>query len=365
VRTICRIGSSAHSSTMCAVVDVLLAPYLRLPRGEMRIGTWVCSPSNALQRSDAASDLAFDQARGLLELYHRSRRVPEGYGVFLRRDRRRVGDTFTMRDIGVLRRVLLVALIDSNPSPVGGDDMLNAGHGLWTSDNVEIVGHRIQPDGYVSANYGWLTQVLVGGLQIGQEHSEIAPPTEVPFPMLGRLLDALYCDALWDVLRRDTAEVRRLIGAIDWFDLAWRNTPSTTYSMRILLLKSAFEVLLDAGHRLESQRAALSALLDRPGARRRIRRFETLGRAPVEAEMTDLEWWFSRLTFLRNAITHGEQPRPRDLRHGRHWHLWIAEYRMRQAIKEVVARHGYPLVRVSGLDRALMQALQQLEAPHG
>lgn len=76
--------------------------------------------------------------------------------------------------------------------------------------------------------------------------------------------------------------------------------------------------------------------------------------------MTDLEWWFTRFTFLRNAVTHGRQPMPRDLRHGRHWHLWIGEYRMRQVIKEVVARHGHPLVRVDGLDRALMQALSAI-----
>jgi hypothetical protein len=265
-----------------------------------------------------------------------------------------------MKDVGILRRVLLVALIDSNPSGVGGDDMLNAGHGLWTSDNLEIVGHRIQPDGYVSANYGSLTQVFVGGLQIGQEHSEIAPPTEVPFPMLGRPLDALYCEALWDVLRRDTDEIRRLTSAIDWFDLAWRNTPSTTYTSRILMLKSAFEVLLAAGDRIDDQRRALSALLDRPGARRRIRHFANRAGAPAHESMTDMEWWFTRLTFLRNAVTHGELPAPRDLRHGRHWHLWIAEYRMRQAIKEVVAQHGYPLVRVSGYERAIMQALQRL-----
>jgi hypothetical protein len=345
------------------MVDVLLAPYLRLRRGEIRIGPWVCTPADDLERGDTASDLAFEQSRGLLELYHRSRRVPEGYGVFFRRGRRRVGDTFTAKDVGILRRVLLVALIDSNPSGVGGDDMLNAGHGLWTSDNVEIVGHRIQPDGYVSANYGSLTQVLVGGLQIGQEHSEIAPPTEVPFPMLGRPLDALYCQALWDVLRRDTDEVRRLTSAIDWFDLAWRNTPSTTYTTRILMLKSAFEVLLAAGDRIDNQRPALSALLDRPGARRRIRHFANRAGAPVQESMTDLEWWFTRLTFLRNAVTHGERPAPRDLRHGRHWHLWIAEYQMRQAIKEVVARHGYPLVRVSGYERAMMQALQRLAEP--
>jgi hypothetical protein len=75
--------------------------------------------------------------------------------------------------------------------------------------------------------------------------------------------------------------------------------------------------------------------------------------------MSDLEWWFTRFTFLRNTVIHGEQPTPAQLRHGRNWHLWIAEYRLRQAIKETVARHGHPLVRLDPIDRAVELAIQR------
>jgi hypothetical protein len=161
------------------------------------------------------------------------------------------------------------------------------------------------------------------------------------------------------VLNADTDEIRRLLGAIDWLDLAWRNTPSTTYETRILMLKSAFEVLLDRGDRLDDQRSALSALLDPPRPRRRVRRLTTLQGQPREEAMSDLEWWFTRFTFLRNTIIHGERPTAAQLRHGRNWHLWIAEYRLRQAIKETVARHGHPLVRLDPLDRAVELAIQR------
>lgn len=75
--------------------------------------------------------------------------------------------------------------------------------------------------------------------------------------------------------------------------------------------------------------------------------------------MTDLEWWYTRFAFLRNALSHGERPRRRDLRHGRHWHMWIAEYRMRQAIKEVVAMNGHPLLRLDWFSRAVLRATQR------
>jgi hypothetical protein len=131
--------------------------------------------------------------------------------------------------------------------------------------------------------------------------------------------------------------------------------------MRVLMFKSAFEVLLGKGDRIDRQRPALSQLLDPPNARRRVRNFTDRWGNPQSESMTDLEWWFTRFTFLRNAITHGRRPAPRDLRHGRNWHLWVAEYRMRQAIKEVIATHGHPLVRLDPFNRAFELAIQRLQ----
>ena len=342
------------------VVSVILAPYLRVGSAPLQIGQWEAIPAGHLQRNQAASDLAFDQARGLLDLYQRSRRVPGGYGVFFRRGHRLVGEDFRTKGLSTLRRVILVALLDRNPSDIAGDDTINAGHQAWTSDNVDVIGHYIQPEGYVAARYGMMTQQLVGGLKVGDEHSEIAPPIEMPFPMMGATPDAFYCGALWDVLTRDTDEVRRLTAAIDWLDLAWRNTPSTTHDVRILILKSAFEALLGHGDQLRHQRPALSALMDKPNARRRPRAWtDHHGQPQGPVDMTDLEWWFTRFTFLRNAIAHGRHPTRREIRHGKHWQLWIAEYRLRQAIKEVVAQHGHPLVRMNAFDRAFALATQR------
>jgi hypothetical protein len=345
---------------MSEVAPIILAPYLRVGQAPMQIGPWVAIPAGQLQRSQTDSDLALAQAQGLLELYQRSRRVPQEYGVFFRRGRRLVGERFTTRDLPTLRRAILVGLLDGNPSDIAGHDTLNAGHQTWSSDNVDVLGHEIEEDGYVSARYGAMTQQLVGGLRIGDEQSEIAPPIETPFPMLGRTPDSFYCNALWDVLSRETDETRRLTAAIDWLDIAWRNTPSTTHDVRVMVIKSAFEVLLGRGDQLRHQRAALSALMDEPTARRRPRRWidhDQQQRGPFE--MTDLEWWFTRFTFLRNAIAHGRRPTGRELRHGRHWHLWIAEYRLRQAIKEVVAHQGHPLVRLDGLQRFTALWLQE------
>jgi hypothetical protein len=80
---------------------------------------------------------------------------------------------------------------------------------------------------------------------------------------------------------------------------------------------------------------------------------------PLQEVMSDLEWWFTRFTRLRNDIAPGREPSRRALQHGRNFQLWIAEYRLRQAIKEVVARNGHPLVRLDPFDRQMELIFQR------
>jgi hypothetical protein len=46
-------------------------------------------------------------------------------------------------------------------------------------------------------------------------------------------------------------------------------------------------------------------------------------------------------------------------------HLWIAEGRLRDAIKETVAEAGCPLVRLDPFERALHRAAEQIAAENG
>jgi hypothetical protein len=62
--------------------------------------------------------------------------------------------------------------------------------------------------------------------------------------------DADYVSVLFETLAANDARARRLAAAIDWLDLAWRNTTSIDEGTRILLLKAGFEALLAAGDSL-------------------------------------------------------------------------------------------------------------------
>jgi hypothetical protein len=86
----------------------------------------------------------------------------------------------------------------------------------------------------------------------------------------------------------------------------------------------------------------------------------TLRGRPHSEGMSDLEWWFTRFVFLRNAIVHGDEIPPGQFRFGRQWQIWIAEGRLRDAIKETVARAGFPRIRIDRFDRNIYDALGEI-----
>jgi hypothetical protein len=334
------------SAVVLPSTDVWIAPYLQL-QDRLTAGAWEIAPADDLDVSDFTSTHAFDQATRLVGLYRRPSRVHDASGCFLRRGTSRVGDQLRQeRGIENFRRALLLGVIDENRTPWREPvDDPNWGWHTYTSDSLFLVWHRIDPGGWISARYGSVVPTLEGGLTINNDNdsvglpgSEIAPPAEQHFPMRAAQPDQELVDATNARLNSPDARAPRVAAALDWLDLAWRNSTSITPSMRIVALKAGFEVLLGAGDKLKSQRAALASLLGRNAGRRRRRTpVDWRGNPQAPEFMTDVEWWFTRFTWLRNAIAHGRVTSRSDWRHGRANHFWIGEHWLRAAIRHEVA----------------------------
>jgi hypothetical protein len=270
----------------------------------------------------------------------------------------------------VLHRALLVAVLETNTTPWRGrNGDPNWGWRTATSDCLFIVWHSVNPDRWVVSRTGALIGTLEGGLRIGEPPTEffaneITPPLEQPFPQI-RPPDAGYFDALLEALGNGSLAAGRLAASIDWLDLAWRNTPSLTDTTRILILKAGFEALLGADESLPVQRQALASLLGRKAGRRRPRNItDRYGNPRPSQRMTDVEWWFSRFTWLRNAIAHGRTTTARDWRHGRAFHFWLGDHWLRVALRcRVAALTGRGELRADDpYERALLRALGQADA---
>jgi hypothetical protein len=138
--------------------------------------------------------------------------------------------------------------------------------------------------------------------------------------------------------------------SIDWLDLAWRNSPSITPELRVVLLRTGFEVLFGSDNTYVV-RDALCALLDSQDVARKERTWTTLGGNEQTAQLSDLGWWFMQFAFLRNATMHGDEvPDTRFEQNGRP-HVWLGESRLRAAIKARVAEAGFPTVLLDRRER--------------
>ena len=338
--------------------EALLFPYLPVTE-RLDVGPCELIPQPLFDDGDARHPWIAEAVRGLFDLY-KVRTTSTGHGVVVRPLDGLVGDAVDREVMTPLRRVVVAALLDGNPQVT--EAARQPGHSVATSDNAALYGHGLSPEGWVAVQYGLMVETTAAGMRVGDEHSEIHAPAELHLPLTGGFVDTDYVAALWPVITTGTDDARRVGRAIDWLDLSWRNTTSITEEMRIMTLKAGFEVLFDSD-RVEVLRERLSALLHEPGVQRRTRAWTSRAGHPQSVEMSDLEWWFTRFSFLRNAIAHGDATADADFDYEGQRHIWIAEARLRQAIKHTVAEQaGEPDLLLDRFDRTLQRAIRDLEA---
>lgn len=361
------------------MAEFLVFPYLPA-RSAARVGDWSIVPFKALTLEHCADSDAFDLARGLTKLYHPEPDRIAGLGVFANAGDATIGAPVDRSRMGALRRAVLVAALDANPTRVeeDGEEEVNAGWKSCTSDNVVFYGHEIGPDGYTATNYGTLVTSLVGGLNVlyalgAESHDadetdeletripmQIHPPVELPKPMMYRGFDEDYAAALLELLEAGTDAARRLGRSIDWLDLAWRNTDSITHELRIVALRTGFEVLFDSDDTY-TVRDAVSALLDPPDRAKCRRTWKARSGKDASADLTALAWWFQNFAFLRNKVVHGNPIDAEDFYWEGTLHLWRADAALRQSIKQMVIDAGHPDLALP----ADIRMFQRLAKEHG
>jgi hypothetical protein len=348
------------AGTVTPVIWVLLFPYLPL-REPASVDGWALTPVAKLDEQAQVVDGGAAAVSGLLRLYGIDRGAPAA-GALARRSDGRVGDEFDATAIQPLSRAVTAAMLDMNPSPLTPEDEQtgNKGHAATTSDNGVAWGHRIGDDGYVAVEYGAMVRTLSGGHNVYNPNSSpFRAPSDLPRPLFARDFDDEYATALHRKITDGTDEGRRLRRTLDWLDLAWRNTASMNSDVRIFAIRAGFEVLFDSDKTYEV-RDRLSELLDDPRTPKVNREWLNLKTGKRQsAEMTDLAWWFQNFAFLRNAIAHGNDIAPEDYGWDGVSHLFLGEFRLRQAVRELVIRDGNQDLRLEPHQRTVLRYLRE------
>lgn len=320
-------------------------------------GGWHIIPRSSLGEGDAIAKWVSESALGLLDLYKLRSGTWDGVGCVAKPPEGAVGDPIRIDSIRTLHRAVVAALLDPNPSL----DDADAGHQVATSDNAIVFGHRVDGSGSVFVNYGVMVRAVVGGLTIGSEDVSIAAPPAILVPFMHPSIDGVYLDALIQALSTPDDNARRIARAIDWLDIAWRNTSSIDEDTRVVALRAGVEVLFGVGDKTPAIRAALSKLIDEKDSTRSSRTWHTLQGKEQSGVMTDLEWWFTNFSFLRNAIMHGDDIPGDDYLHDGKRHLWVAEETLRRALKQSVANVTTNNILLTPLERILNDALDDMK----
>jgi hypothetical protein len=257
-------------------------------------------------------------------------------GAFVRPVDGRVGEAVERSSVFALQKAVVVAMLDSNPEltePLEG--RRQDGHRTPTSDHALLFGHRISDEGYIVVDYGQLVTRYEAGLNVGDPGDFTIPaPIELGGIIQPRPLNVEYVEAAYDVLIRPRRESRQASAAIEALDFIWRNTTSITRDARIVMARTAFEELFGR-QGAAGLRRKLNELLGDPGAEA-----EPCDCADGEA-MTALECWAVCFSKLRDKITHGTRRTASDYEFRGVEHFWLAEARLRQAIKKTIANMGH------------------------
>jgi hypothetical protein len=357
---------SACRGIVSVVPVLVLAPYLPL-RKTADIGPYRLTPFRLSEQLDFLSEGIRADTQLLIGAY----RIEQSTlgAVVVKRDRP-IGEDIVPEDVWPLHRALLLGVLESNPDrpddPGHEPEDLNAGHKMATAESALVYGHPVRGDGTFATQTGFMAPSLaVHGRVRPGDQVRIAPPGELPAPILAKDLDSEYASAALAVMTKDDETGRRVGRAADWLDMSWQNTTTVGHDVRILALRCGFDVLLsatDRGDETRQIRASLSSLLDPSDAERTPRTWHEHG-TERKADLTDLEWWFQQFTLLRNAIAHGHlvtaaQRRAEDGR----LHLLVGERTLRAAIKRTIARGGYPFVEDDLFGRLLPRYLEERKA---
>jgi hypothetical protein len=230
-----------------------------------------------------------------------------------------------------------------------------------TTDNGVAWGHKIQDDGYVAAEYGFVSRTLHGGYNVLDAESERFPRSpDLHRPWVADL-DGEYASAILAVITNGTDDGRRLSTAIEWLLVAWQNTSVMDGPIRVMALKIGFEVLLDASD-VWTLRDRLSALFDPEDEPRSPRTWPTRDGEVRTEELTDLQWGFQTFTFLRNDIAHGDPITPdRFIDETGRSLLGRGEWWLRRAIRETVTLAGNEDLRMAPRVRKAVRRLRAMD----
>lgn len=342
------------------MAELLLAPCLSIP-GPETIGRWRLEP---IRHLDGLGKLAPIPLRAPAE------RLIEAYslgslGALVHLDGEQIGTGYEPLEMRRLGHAILAGALAANPAIAGNGVHANTGWAMQTVENAALVAHPIDEAGGYAVEIGALRRVTSMALAgEGEPLPKVTPPRELPEPMLASFDDELAAAAL-ACLSGEDQSARRLDRALDWFRIAFSNSEAITADVRVGAARSALEAMTGSGDSTQRLVRAYGRLVDNPKTPKKAYGPDEAYWAKRPAELTDEEWWMTRLCGLRNAIVHGDEIAEEMWGHDGSHQVNQVHDRLLNALRAYLAEAaGDGLLRLRSQDRAFPRARQRAKA-HG
>lgn len=341
------------------MADILIAPYLPLSERTSVCGWSLIPFGHAGELEIARRDVrtAVDQ---LVEVYAVDE--PFGLGALIAPPNGELGAKFDRAVMPRLGHALLAGTVNGNPPMVTNDEASSGGQRMATSENAVLYGHPVTGGRSYAVEDGTLVRMRrMYTAAEGEPLPKVSVPPELPTPMFGSLDDE-FAEATLAILDSDDIDARRLHRMLDWFAIVMRNARAVTPDIRVEAARAGLEVLTGAGDDTKKLVRALGRLMRGEGKTERTYTADEVFWAKGTVQLTEDEWWMTRLCDLRNKIVHGD-PVPEELwRHGQHHQIDQTHDRLIAALRRFVAERSRDALLVTApSERWLHRAYERAE----
>ena len=340
------------------MAHLVFAPYLPLSE-RATVGSWTLIPFSAARTSDVVPDDLRRATCRLIDAYE----VDDDIGTLgaVVEPSTGVGSEVERGALGLLGKGLLAGILNGNPRLLDAEDESpNAGWAMATAENAIVFGHPLgDGDSYVIET-GTLARVT--SMRHGSPDEplpKITPPNELRVPTLGWSFDDEFADATFGILQRPDRSGRRLGRALDWYRIVFSNAEAITPDLRVEGARSAAEILTGSGDETRRLVRAYGRLMRDEDSEEVTYDEAFWANGPVQ--LTNDEWWMTRLCRLRNAIIHSELVADDLWEHEDQHHVNHIHDRLLEALRRFISEAaGDPLLRLGTFDRVLHRAYRDL-----
>ena len=319
-----------------AAVDICFLPWLRLIK-PIEMGGVAFLPAEELINRLEDKAIA-NQVRRTLSCYVDETGKPLSNNTVCQLKNRRRAERMSEKDVTIIRQAVDALYFASVFAQSQGGILDPNYSSHYSIQHFELVHHKA-PVGSDTFRVVRPNAIIVN---CSYDSFKFRRPLGVGIRPL--VLDYRFAEELCSLFDRGSRELReRVLRALEWVRFAHDDTGSVTEPSKVVMMATAFEILLQISNRSQKKKKLMDALDKLCRARSSVARRRKVdrprrgtGKVRKRKTFSLMAWWMRDFYELRNAVVHGDEIHDRRLLHttacGKIPHLRVADVVMGECV---------------------------------